>query len=480
MNRADKTALFDGIDEKYIQDAMPRRLLAYGATRNENIYAQRHLPLLFIETVASVATIALIVGGIFIWTLVGKDLLWVGNNGDDTNDQYEDHGSATPPKDTSTQDVITTTPNTTTTQDTTTSPSDDTVKPTPAYSEGLAFQRNETNDGYIVAGLGTCHDAVINIPPTYNGKPVTEIGKVAFYNGSHIIEVNIPSSVKIINEKAFGYCSRLKKVVVPEGVTTIIGAFYGCFNLETVELPSTLELIGERAFFDCRSLKTIVIPEGVTQIGSGAFNVCESLKEITIPGSVVSIGNSAFGLCYDLEKLTLNEGLEIISQQAFVSCESLENFVIPSSVKEIGSGAFLRCDSLTDMTVPESVTVLGSGIFSECTNLKSAVINAKVKNATSLFYRCRKLESIVFGEGIEGVGGTSICEMDSLKRVFLPSTIRHIYRCSFSYGQPLTDLEIIYNGTVAQWQAVNKEYPYAIDDPITIHCIDGDWIEGNN
>ena len=55
MNRADKTALFDGIDEKYIQDAMPRRLLAYGATRSENIYAQGHLPLLFIEIDISIA-----------------------------------------------------------------------------------------------------------------------------------------------------------------------------------------------------------------------------------------------------------------------------------------------------------------------------------------------------------------------------------------------------------------------------------------
>lgn len=458
MNLADKMEIFDGIDDRYLWEAAPKRLLAYGSTRNENVYAQRHLPLLFIETVASVATIALIVGAIFIWTLVGKNLLKAESNSNKATDKHEEHDSVIVPEVTSRQDEITTVPDTTTIPDITTSSRDDTTDPKPVYTEGLNFKLNDEKNGYVLYHYRyKDYVDVINIPSIYNGLPVTEIGAKVFCY-STMKEVNIPNSVKIIGENAF----------------------YGCWELEKVDLPPDLELIGKGAFGNCWRLQSIVIPEGVTEIGEAAFEGCSTLKEIKIPDSVISIGGYAFLSCDNLEKLVLSEGLEMIGAHAFACCDKLTDFVIPDSVKMIGDEAFYSCPQLTDMTVPESVTVLGSSIFSGCTNLKRAVINAKVKNATSLFYRCKKLEIIVFGEGIEGVGDVAICEMDSLKQVFLPSTVRNIYSCSFSYGQSLTDLEIIYNGTVAQWQAVNIEYPYAIDDQITVHCTDGDCIEGNN
>ena len=456
MNLADKMEIFNDIDDRYLLEAMPKRLLAYGATRNERIYDDRRLPLLFIETVASVAAVALIVGGIFIWTLVGKDLLKAASNSNKATDKYEEHDSVIVPEVTSGQDEITTVPNTTTIPDTTTSSQDDTTDPKPVYTEGLKFMLNDEGNGYVLY-YSKYDMGVINIPPTYNGLPVTEIGARVFYSAD-ISEVNIPSSVKIIGTDAF----------------------YGCWQLKQVQLPSDLELIGEGAFGSCSGLNSIVIPEGVTEIGVAAFSCCFSLKEIKIPDSVISIDGYAFQSCLGLERLVLGDGLESIGDHAFDNCAKLTDFVIPDSVKMIGDNAFYSCPQLTDMTVPESVMVLGNSVFAQCTNLKSVVINAKVKTINTLFNDCINLESIVFGEGIETLSRAVVISLRNLKQVYFPSTVKYIYSYNFHswFEEMSDDFKITYNGTVAQWQAVTREYLEYLDKPITVHCINGDCIDG--
>ncbi|MBQ2240440.1 MAG: leucine-rich repeat domain-containing protein, partial [Alistipes sp.] len=53
-------------------------------------------------------------------------------------------------------------------------------------------------------------------------------------------------------------------------------------------------IIGDGAFGGCSSLKSITIPDGVTEIGEYAFADCSSLTSITIPDSVTYIGGYAF------------------------------------------------------------------------------------------------------------------------------------------------------------------------------------------
>ena len=417
MTAMQKLRILEDIDEKYIMEARPRRLLKYGETKTQGFDAEDNSVLMVLETVLSVASIALIVGAVFIWTLVGKDLLRVENSGDS--------------------------------ESSVTSEQENDDKPISAYSEGLEFKLNEKNDGYMVMGIGECKDTVINIPPGYNGKPVTEIGEYAFQSCQKVIKVNIPKSVTVIGE----------------------GAFDKCKSLETVNLPSGIEVINSRTFYFCRNLKTIDIPEGVTKISTYAFQQCSSLKEVTLPKSVVSIDQRAFAYCSALEKITLNEGLEIISEYTFLHCESLENFVIPDSVREINGCAFQDCEKITDMTIPESVTVLGDCIFASCDNLKNVVVNANVKEINRLFAESQKVESIVFGEGIEVIGEFSKGHLPMLKQVVLPQSVRHIQwsQIVLFYG------EITYNGTVAQWEAITKEYG-KLGKPITVQCIDGDLI----
>ena len=70
-------------------------------------------------------------------------------------------------------------------------------------------------------------------------------------------------------------------VVVEEGVTVIgDNAFKNCIHLVQVQLPSTLRTIARGVFWDCPSIEEISIPAGVTTIGEYAFFYCTALKHV--------------------------------------------------------------------------------------------------------------------------------------------------------------------------------------------------------
>jgi hypothetical protein len=119
--------------------------------------------------------------------------------------------------------------------------------------------------------------AVVNIPPSIDGIPVTAIGQRAFF-----------------------YC-RLTSITIPAGVTAIGDlAFAGCSSLTSIIIPNSVTAIGDAAFRDCSSLTSIIIPAGVTAIGDYAFYGCSSLSGITKPAGVTAIGDGAFEGCSSL------------------------------------------------------------------------------------------------------------------------------------------------------------------------------------
>lgn len=107
--------------------------------------------------------------------------------------------------------------------------------------------------------------ADVTIPSRYQGKPVTEIGRAAFFN-SAVTSVTIPDSVTAILDGAFEKCSELTNISIPNSVTSIgLSAFAHCTSLKSITLPSSLSTIGNFAFDGCPSLMTVTYPGSKTQ-----------------------------------------------------------------------------------------------------------------------------------------------------------------------------------------------------------------------
>ena len=155
------------------------------------------------------------------------------------------------------------------------------------------------------------------------------------------------------------------------------GAFGGCSSLKSITIPDVVTEIGEYAFADCSSLTSITIPESVTYIGGYAFYRCSSLTSITIPNSVTSIEYSTFKDCRSLKSITIPNSVTSIGHDAFEGCSSLTSITIPESVTSIGEDAFYGCSSLKSITIPESVTSIGDWTFSGCSSLKSVKVSNK-------------------------------------------------------------------------------------------------------
>ena len=125
-------------------------------------------------------------------------------------------------------------------------------------------------------------------------------------------------------------------VTVPEGVEVIGNWSLYDATFEEINLPSTLKTIGNRAFKGNTALKSVTIPAGTETIVEGAFQQ-SSLESATINGG--SIGKQAFGYISTLETVILGENVSYVENYAFRGCASLKTVIILNENIEFGGTA---------------------------------------------------------------------------------------------------------------------------------------------
>lgn len=225
-------------------------------------------------------------------------------------------------------------------------------------SEGLVFNLNQSNDGYIVTGY-TKSFKYIKIPNEYNSLPVKEIATAAFQN-SNVEILYFGKNIKDMGWYCFDNCTNLKEFKVDEnnlyyevsegvlyskGKTTLVAYPIGK-ELDEFVIPDTVEELGYFCFDGVKYLKKVTLSSKIKVVEGSAFNNAKELKTVILPENLKEITRNAFSNCENLETITLPNSLEKISSYAFYNCSSLKEIYIPKSVKSMGERAFYECDSV--------------------------------------------------------------------------------------------------------------------------------------
>lgn len=188
--------------------------------------------------------------------------------------------------------------------------------------------------------------------------------------------MKFPSTVTEIGAYTFSHNSRIRSVILPEGLKKIESGMFYWTDIEKVEIPGGLTTIGSDAFSRCYSLVSVSLPEGLNEIEYGAFSYCSELKDIVLPSSLTTLGDNAFTECTALEEITLPDGIKEIGDHTFDGCSAMKSFSMGEGVTSIGKWAFRDCNMLTTITLPSTLEEVGIWAF-DVTGLREIYIKAQ-------------------------------------------------------------------------------------------------------
>lgn len=281
----------------------------------------------------------------------------------------------------------------------------------------------EGGDSYHQWDVSSNGNATIN---TYYGPWNTkkdELTRCMFYNMPTLRSLSLPKGIKKIGEYAMAQDRntnfKLQHIDIPAGVTEIEHYAFWYTGIENVTVPAGVTRLEEYTFWQCRKLKKAVLPDGITFIGNSCFSECHELEDVNTPASletidqyafydnykratplvlpagVKSIGQRAFQYNTVMPSITFNDGLESIGYETFSQCKALASIDVPASVTFIDAWAFEYCESLTEFTMPANFKDVPVGILYNCVNLERVTL---LEGTTSIGYRafhnCTKLADI--------------------------------------------------------------------------------------
>ena len=195
----------------------------------------------------------------------------------------------------------------------------------------------------------------------------------------------------------FAYRDSIKRVEILQGITSIgYYAFGGCTNLEEVSIPDSVSVIETGAFWNT-DIRNIYIPGNNVILRSESFGSCYNLKEFVINSISEESDDYSFvfnytpvtnftvmsGVVYGkggiktVNKLTISDGVTGIGEHAFEFFSGITEVEIPDSVTYIGGAAFRQCTNLSIIKIGQGLSNIQSDAFIDCTNLKTVTFTGE-------------------------------------------------------------------------------------------------------
>ncbi len=165
------------------------------------------------------------------------------------------------------------------------------------------------------------------------------------------------NGLTVIPEMAFYGCgqsslgnSSLRKVILPDGVTTIGNDAFNFADITEIVLPTTLEIIGNDSFRSTQ-ISMLSLPQGLKTIGTRAFYWCSSLTQLIIPSSVTSIGNYSLPTNYGITIVFEETTYQLLDGDKFENSWDLDyvSLLLPFVADpSVASGVKTSCEYYDD------------------------------------------------------------------------------------------------------------------------------------
>ena len=237
-----------------------------------------------------------------------------------------------------------------------------------------------------------------------------------------------------------------KTVAVEAGTETILNsAFYECDHIQAVELPESVKTIQECAFCSCTNLKTLRFSREPEKIAEGAFQYNWRLTDFLLPDGSLTYSLTAEGALIHRasgtliswfsgekpEEITVPQGIKAIGAAAFSCLSGMKRVHLPDTLKRIGASAFSHT-GLTEIVLPDVLTKMEKHAFSDCDALISVSLPPSLKTiSTFAFYNCASLRRVKFQEGLETINGFAFRGCTALEQLRLPVSLKKIDSLAF-------------------------------------------------
>ena len=283
---------------------------------------------------------------------------------------------------------------------------------------------------------------------------VTDLKKYVFYGSTEINSVNIPSSVKSINNNAFSGCTNLKELYLNSNEIAKLDDTNIFYNVPftKVTFGNNVTIIGQ-LFWNHQTLKEITVPNSVGGISWNNFGSCPNIETANLNCAVIY----GFEDKKSLKYLNLGDNVEEIGNDAFKGT-SIQFIIIPKKVVKIGYNAFEKCTVLTDVTFAGCSPYIGSDAFNGCNKLSSLYIynigawcktsfsnvNSNPLSISHHIYDDNKIEikNIVLPEGVENINKYAFYGGNALTSIKMPNTMKHIGDEAFKGCSSLASINI--------------------------------------
>lgn len=203
---------------------------------------------------------------------------------------------------------------------------------------------------------------------------ITQIGSFGFGDSAvRLKKVILPDGVTIIGINCFNGCSNLEEVNFPEGLKTIqIGSFNNT-NLKEIILPESVDTIENTSFINIPNLTKLVIKSPINE-GGNINNNCPNLEIIEFPNDATTFNRIKFEGTNIKGTIIIPDGITEIKDRKFNNCKYIEEIKFPTTgLSKIGNFAFCNCINLKNVNAGKGVNgvieEIGNDAFEFCRNL---------------------------------------------------------------------------------------------------------------